>query len=130
MGLMLIRHSGFQKLVALLGLCAVLLGALEHEDLILQEAPEPASGLAAGGGFSSEDGVLTAPRGVDELATDSGTEGTFRSEHYRFWLFPRQSARYARLAGEPHRTSRRAALVFRGRSPGGPGRRGIVALRL
>lgn len=68
------RFSGaFKSLVAFLGLAAVLLGALEHEALILQ--PEPVAGaLATVGGGAAPD--LLSPD------ADNGTEGTFRSEKH------------------------------------------------
>ena len=54
---------------------AVLLGALEHEDLILQEPPPEAAASPLTEAVSADD-------------ADRGTESTFRIHLFRFWLSP------------------------------------------
>ncbi len=61
--------------LSLLAAFAVLLGALEHEDLILQESPPDAAASPLNETVSTAD-------------ADRGTEGTFRLHLFRFWLSP------------------------------------------
>lgn len=82
---MLALQQGFRRILAMIGLVAVLLGALEHENLILQPAGvEPAIADAPG----------KLAYALTEASPDSGTEGTFRSELHRLWLGPRAEITY------------------------------------
>lgn len=119
-------HSALKGCVALVGLCAVLLGAFEHEDLIFQD--RVAGVVVAEAGAGPEAGLDAGMR--SEVAGDSGTEGTFRSEHYRFWLSPRPDTPFARW---PEVLGKGAGSAFSpggGRAGGWPRRVGIMALRL
>ena len=64
--------------LSLLAAFAVLLGTLEHEDLILQDSSPDAHAAAS----ASPNDALSAND------ADSGTEGTFRLHLSRFWLSP------------------------------------------
>lgn len=73
-------HRAFlSSVLSLLTALAVLLGALEHEDLILQDC-SPGADLASPW-HSPSDSFSPAD-------TDSGTEGTFRFHLSRLWLSP------------------------------------------
>ncbi len=109
-------RSPLKNLVTLLALAAVLLGTLEHEDLIFQE---PGAAPLAADADAVDD--FSSPR------PDAGTEGVFRSDPQRFWLNPRFSpVRAASL----HAT---ASLPHPGPVLPPPARHGfigLVALRL
>ena len=101
---MLALQHVFRRALAIIGLVAVLLGALEHEDLILQSVGTEAA-------IPSAHGPLTY--GLNDASTDSGTEGTFRSELHRLWLVPDLEITYvprSRLG-----FSRTAPVCFNGR---------------
>lgn len=114
---MRLLRSPLQSLVALLALAAVLLGALEHEDLILQDADHGQASAE-----SNHANHFSTP------LHDAGTEGVFRSDPCRFWLSPR--ARLVVATGLHVATFARWLPA----SPlGRPARRdfiGLVALRL
>lgn len=110
-------RSPLKSLVALVALAAILLGTLEHEDLIFQDAGTDPFAAAS---EASDD--VTAPQ------HDTGTEGLFRSEPHRHWLPARSGAtpavgrHVAAFARRPcsaplHRPARRGFI-------------GLVALRL
>ncbi len=75
-----------QTVVALISIVAILLGALEHESLVLQNeagAKSPPAGLAEG---------VECPSAASEVwtsfASDTGTEGTFRAESHTWGTTP------------------------------------------
>lgn len=86
---MSLARTVFKIVTASLGLVAVFLAALEHEDLIWQEGmivrafasevSEPAEAAPASGMMTS--GTLAR---ISTLSADTGTEGTFRSELHQF----------------------------------------------
>ncbi|WP_438480656.1 hypothetical protein [Oleiharenicola lentus] len=117
---MSVLRSRFKSIIALFGLVAVLLGALEHEDLIFQDVSSEAS-------VFEQDSVIAV---AQDLRADRGTEGTFRSENNRLWLSPRQEVTYT-LA--PVLLAVRAPRKISADRPGHKrlaGLGGILALRL
>ncbi len=68
--------------LSLLAAFAVLLGTLEHEDLILQDPSSDAHAAASA--------LPTDALSAND--SDSGTEGTFRLHLSRFWLSPPANA--------------------------------------
>jgi hypothetical protein len=117
-------RATLRTLIALFGLIAVLLGALEHEDLIFQE---PLAAVAA----------EHIPSSLDSLgaqwqagAADSGTESKFREEIDRDWT----ASKHAPLVTFIGRTTPRPldipARIIARRITSRTLPAGIIALRL
>jgi hypothetical protein len=66
--------------IAITGMAAVLLGALEHESLVLQ-ADAAITEMQPGAACAKSPDIAGAPH-------ESGTEGTYRSESHRHWTAP------------------------------------------
>ena len=85
---MILVRTAFRIATAFIGLVAIVFGALEHEDLVLQgsglytvETVSSATHAAAHPSAALFDNSTAIP-----TKPDSGTEGTFRAEshHFRF----------------------------------------------
>ncbi len=76
----------------MIGLVAVVFGALEHEDLILQREADvlPSRQELASTSMVNDGSELTSAETAssDRVAGESGTEGTFRSDIHRLLLSP------------------------------------------
>lgn len=82
--------TAFRRAIAVIGLVAVVFGALEHEDLILQDGVGLLSSRQERALTVNDDAEL-APLDAassDRVAGESGTEGTFRSDVHRLLISP------------------------------------------
>jgi len=114
--------------IAILGMLAVLLGAMEHEDLIFQAE------VSAEVTEHADQGSL-GMNGIEDfsLTNDlhrSGTEGTFRSEVHRLWLLPRIESSHAMKRWLTPPTARAVDVAADDRLHGRSRLLGVVALRL
>jgi hypothetical protein len=116
--------SGFKRIIALFGLVAVLLGALEHEDLIFQHTE-----IALATDRAASAAAILAESNWS-MSTESGTEGTFRAETHRLWLSPKPETRFAGQLLRATHPVRLAAFSTSFRRERRPPLVGIVALRL
>ena len=88
-------RTALRNAIAFLGMVAVLLGALEHESLVLQadfspgDLPVSQTLLKDGHAIDEDSHLVAFPR-------ESGTEGTFRSENSFLSTAPAGSRRVCR----------------------------------
>lgn len=76
-----------QALIAVFSMVAVMLGALEHESLLLQ-GDTPGITASAEGDAGRLHADTAAGKHWTKAGADTGTEGTFRSETQVFWTAP------------------------------------------
>jgi hypothetical protein len=118
-------RTGLRQAIAFLGMAALLLGALEHESLILQDA-------TATPAVAETSGTLLLGLGASchEL-TETGTEGTFRAEKHGYSLSPKAQGHAARAYHLSQFTSPSDVLLAAPSARYWQSRpTGIVALRL
>jgi len=122
-------RTAFRNAIAFLGMVAVLLGALEHESLVLQADFTPGD-VAASRTLLKDGHAIDEDSHLVAFPRESGTEGTFRSEN----PFPSTAPAGSR------RLSRRVRLISAGIGQSGSvlhrvqhprsRRVGVLALRL
>ena len=118
------QPTALRTVVALLGLIAVLLGALEHEDLLFQESP------TAG---APRDPLPTAKEsglGWEAERSDSGTESRFRQETHRGGFAAEPAPSWKRAFALRHNTADGRGQLAAQRTFSRKPVAGSVALRL
>jgi len=122
-------RTAFRNAIAFLGLVAVLLGALEHESLVLQ-ADFTAVDSVASETFLKDGQPIDEDSHLVAFPSESGTEGTFRSEIHFLATAPAGSRRMSqRIRLSSVDTGQCRAPLCRGQQARSL-RIGVVALRL
>ena len=116
MPIMIPLRALLNLLVAIVALVALLVGAFEHEDLILQGERQAHSERPAS--VSSEAMDASATASFDVVGWSSGTEGTFRAENDSLLMSPRVGT-IEYLAASDGRVARRARQWWARRRSGG-----------